>query len=492
MVVFSGNDFYFDEYEQGISEGFVFDGQSGYSTSGYSGYSGYSGIAYFDAYAAARYNGLPKFSFKVQQYVTNEIGTLVIRDRFIGIEDYSKYVDLMKLVPAKFRSSVALQQFVYQMGLDVGSWIGHINDLEQDLDPNYVEQQYLPYLARLIGLTIIADSTTTDDNKRQQLLQAIDMYKSKGTYKSLKRAAYLSNVNVDMWDMYCNSASGYSGYYGSRWNYNNSVFANESWWAGPVGTNPPDLTSTFFKTPHMGVVLPLTTVQGTYPSQYLYKPAMLTHLVSTVETMRPVNVVIHYIITLDGQMDKTGSVITADGNVRSCLIGGWDFPILNFDSTAWHAVSGYIGAGVWTNWSGYSGYNFDQGISGYSGVPNWVPASGYSGGGYPTIFYDQTPDAALRAISKVQFGTGSKNVPPGPSWTLQSHVPALDMDVSKITIFPEYAQYEINVPKSTIQNGISELGIFLTDNSTLKIGCTFPDIDLTGDVELHIIMKFYF
>jgi hypothetical protein len=490
MVVFSGNEFYFDEYEQAISEGYVFDGQSGYS-----GYSGYSGIAHFDQGVSAMFTGLPKFSFKDQSYTTIEIGNLIVRERYIGVEDYSKYVDLMRLIPAKFRTSVVLQQFVYQMGLDVGTWIGDINDLEQNLDPYYVAQQYLPYLARLIGLTIVSDATTSDDNKRQQLLQAIDLYRMKGTYNSLKRAAYLSNVNVEIFDKYCSAASGYSGYSGAAMNYNDSKFVNEPWWAGPVGTNPPDLDSTYFKTPHGGIVLPLTVVQGTAPTQYLYKPEMLSHFITTAEAVRPVNVVIHYTITLNGQTDKSGTAVTTDGNVNTCLIGGWLFPALTFDFSGWNAVSGYSGTGVWTGWSGYSGYWFDQGVSGYSGsgvYSGWHAASGYSGGAYNALFFDQTPDVALRGISNVKFGNGSKNTVPTQYWVLQSHIPTMDRGVDKITIYPEYALYEINVPKATVQSGISELGLYLTDNTTLKIGCTFPDIDLDGSVELKIAIKFYY
>lgn len=433
MAVFSGNLFYFDEDDYGISDGTWFDNVAN--------------LPYFDAYARARFNGHPRFGLIQQSYTANEIGTLIIRDRFIGIEDYSKFVDLMKLIPAKFRPSIALQQFVYQMGLDVGAWIGDINDLEQNLDPYYVAQQYLPYLARLIGLSIISDNTTSDDNKRQQLLQAIDLYKIKGTYQALKRAAYLANVNVDIWDMYCSAAG-----LGSETNYNNADFTNEAWWAGPVGTNPPDLDSTYFKTPHIGIVLPLTVVQGTYPNEYLYKSSMMSMLITIVETIRPVNVVPHYTVSLYGQADYTGTVDEEPGRVQTCLIGGWEFPGLNYDVTP-------------------TPYNHDQ-----------------TG---PSIFFDQTPEVALHGINRWKLGTGSKNIAPNP-FTFDLETPVLSGDIDYIDINGNYAEYTIKVPKSTVQSGISELGLYLTDASTIKLGCTFPDIDLAGDVELTIKIKFYF
>ena len=84
MVVFSGNDFYFDEYEQGISEGFVFDGKSGYEI-GYSGYSGYSGIANFDAWSKAIFSGNPTFSTALERYDSNEPITDNKRTDFIGV-----------------------------------------------------------------------------------------------------------------------------------------------------------------------------------------------------------------------------------------------------------------------------------------------------------------------------------------------------------------------------------------------------------------------
>ena len=66
----------------------------------------------------------------------------------------------MQYVPEKFRSSVALQQFMAEAGLMVGSWLGSISDLSLLIDPWNVDQQYITYLADLIGFNFQATSTT--------------------------------------------------------------------------------------------------------------------------------------------------------------------------------------------------------------------------------------------------------------------------------------------------------------------------------------------
>ena len=121
-----------------------------------------------------------------QRYIANEVGILNITQTDVGTENYSQYVDLMQYVPEKFRSSVALQQFMAEAGLMVGSWLGSISDLSLLIDPWNVDQQYITYLADLIGFNFQATSTTPFSQIQRQLLQAIPWYKMKGTYQGYK------------------------------------------------------------------------------------------------------------------------------------------------------------------------------------------------------------------------------------------------------------------------------------------------------------------
>ena len=162
-----------------------------------------------------------------QKYTANEFGILKIVETEIETESYSQYVDLMRYVPEKFRSSVALQQFMAEAGLMVGSWLGDINDLSLLIDPWNVNQQYITYLADLIGFKFITTSSTTFPQIQRQLLQAIPWYKMKGTYQAYKYIGYALGLNLNLYDMYTQD-------------YIN--FIAEPWYAGNVGSLPPDAT----------------------------------------------------------------------------------------------------------------------------------------------------------------------------------------------------------------------------------------------------------
>jgi len=63
--------------------------------------------------------------------------------------------------------------------------------------------------------------------------------------------------------------------------------------------------------------------------------------------------------------------------------------------------------------------------------------------------------------------------------------------VSEITIEADKTTWEIVVPASVVQLGLSELGLFLSDQSTMTIGVTFRDLDKIEGVELRIQVVIY-
>ena len=161
----------------------------------------------------------------VQHYIAHEVGFLEIVQTDTGAENYSQYVDLLKYVPEKFRSSVALQQFLAEAGLMVGSWLGDISDLSLLINPYTVDEAYITYLAGLIGFNFQSTSTTPFSQLQRQLIQAVPWYKMKGTYQGYQYIGYSLGLNLNFYDLYTQD-------------YIN--FIPEPWYAGTVGTLPPD------------------------------------------------------------------------------------------------------------------------------------------------------------------------------------------------------------------------------------------------------------
>ena len=373
----------------------------------------------------------------IEIYISNEIVDIDMHLDIEADENYSKYVDLMKLVPEKFRDSVALQQFLYEAGLQVGTWIGHINDLEPNLDPYRVGEAYIQQLANLIDLTIVADDTTPASEKRRQLIQAVAWYKMKGTYKSLHYVAYLLGLTINMWDMYTND-------YVS--------FIDEDWFVGRVGENPPGLDSSYYKSPHIGFEVFLNRVYGTGSSAYLFAGTEFIPLTPYIEKTRPVNVVPHYRIFLNPVTNETGAVITVDGNINTCVIGDWSFYRIFFDDFV----------------SSSAGFReFDD-----------------------IFFFDYSATAFLNSITKFKLGTGSKAILPSNSGFALENV-VMSGNVTSITEYPDRVEWLILLPNTTVQAGVSELGLYLFDGTTLEIASTFPDVNITSGIATKIVVKLY-
>jgi hypothetical protein len=415
---FDADEIYFDELAVGISSGIKQNNGNNYN----SAFNNLISIV-FD------------LSLATQVYVNNEVLDFTFLCDIELIEDYSKYVDLMQLVPSKFHDSVVLQQFLDTAGLETGSWLGSINDLVANLDPYSVGENEMQYLADLIGLTLVGDDNTLIADKRRQLVQAVDWYKMKCTYRALKYIAYLINLKANIWDMYTNDYV---------------HFVDKDWFVGDVGENPPGLDSSYYKSPHLGAEIFLDTAYGAESSSYLFLGTEFDSFIPYVEKIRPVNVVVDYRIFLNPVTNETGAVVTMDGNIHTCVIGVWSLYRLYFDDIG----STTTGAETFDN----------------------------------SLLFDFSATAFLHAITTWKLGTGNKNVlPHNTSFTLQ-HV-ALTGTINSITEVPEYVDYEILVPNTITQSGISELGLYF--GSTLEIASTFPDINLVLGVTLRIVVRLY-
>lgn len=340
-------------------------------------------------------------------------------------EDYSDYVDLLKYMPSKFRNSSLLQEFLDECGRLTGSWLASINDLAYQVDPYNVPEDYIQNLASLLGLEILFDENTTIAEKRAQLLQVIDWYKRKGTYASLQNIGYALGFTVAMQDMYTNDYE---------------TFVEEAWYVGAEGTNPTGLDDTYYKSPHMGFNIVLDTEYTELPYSYLFKSTMYDDLYTYVERCRPINVVPHYRLLLTAETSEDTVVYEGPGGVSTCVVGSWTFTRLYLDDSK----------------------SMDD-----------------------SLFLDFTDDALYNSIVVWKVGTGSKGIPPSNTgFALET--PILDGAITTTTVYADRVEYDFTVPGALVSAGLSELGLYLTDEATLEVAATFPNIYLTEDVDLKV------
>jgi hypothetical protein len=107
-------------------------------------------------------------------------------------------------------------------------------------------------------------------------------------------------------------------------------------------------------------------------------------------------------------------------------------------------------------------------------------------------FFDFSELGFLEAVTVWKLGTGNKGVSPDtPGWNLVNITQTGTMAFPQtVRIFPDRTEYEVVVNQSIAEpGGFSELGLFLSDGTTLVTGHTFPDIFKIAGVELRIILR---
>ena len=400
---------YFDEFTGGINPNELY-----FDTPGF----------YFDK-VGNRSIDIEVSSLIVYRYLAREFLGWVIEVSLDIKENYSKYVDLLQLIPLKFHDSVLLQEFLDEIGLIVGSTISKIDDLEKIIDRDSVPEDYVTYLADLIGLSILGGETESLKSKRRQLFQAINQYKRKGAYKSLKDIGYGLGLTLNFSDMYTNDYS---------------TFVRVPWFVGYENENPSGLTSDYYKAPHFSIDLILDQKYGEGATAYLFEEVTYTRLFEIAKQVRPINVVNHYSIVLNAITDQSENVITTDAGVKSCITGDWVTVKKNFDDSN----------------------NFDDGL-----------------------FFDASEEAYVASISKWKVGAGHVNTPPSSSDTaLESSI--FSGLVESNIIYSDRVEINFVVPAANVQNGITELGLFLDDGTTMVAEATFPSIQKIVDVELRV------
>lgn len=348
-------------------------------------------------------------------------------------------VDLLPLIPDKFHDSDLLNALVEVLNERVDSWIEDITALQQLQDPHNVPAAYLQYLADQIGFALTSADDMTTAGRRNELLQAIDWYKVKGTYQSLSIIALWMDLTFIIYDMYTNDYS---------------TFVDQEWFVGEENENPSGLDSTYYKSPHFGlcIVLDKIYVAGTYDEgaidKHLWRPSLFADIDDWVEKTRPVNTVPHYQILHTCVTDESLTAYEiADTETITRIVGTWTYSNIFFDGAALGSANQ-----IYFDDGDYFDSDFETFIA---TITTWKLATcanyGINGGGCLDLSGD-IPSGGLSLDTILLTGT-----------------------VDSYTIYDDRIEFEFVVPQATELDEINEVGLYV--GSELMIASTFPDIN---------------
>lgn len=379
----------------------------------------------------------------VAQPFSDESKQLIMEVEFSLDVTHSVALDLLSLIPQKFRNSQILRDYVDVVELHTGDWLTKVRDIVKLLSPNTVAStEYLRNLGALIGADLSPEDSTTLAKMRKEVAHAIEWYKMKGAYQSIQVMAMIQGLALNIYDMYTND---YSSFY------------MVDWFVGEENENPPGLDSSYYKSPHFGLEILLNQVyEGVTPSitgdiSYLWKTNYLDNIALQVERTRPVHTVPHYILLLNSKTDEFGNIVETDGGIETKVLGEWVYSTKYFDMQD----SGDI-------------WYFDDGT-----------------------YFDESSEAFIKSITKWVLGTGTCSIRDS-SPAVQSPALTGSIDPSNIVITDEKITFEFIVPKSVAQNGITELGLYVpgTPDKQVLLSC-FPRIDLDARVELRVLVEVF-
>ena len=154
-----------------------------------------------------------------EKYVTYKKGSYVlfqnsiweaIKDNVLAItpdnSTYWRYV--------REQNKSLLRTFIDELNMNVGSWLSKIDDLQRIIDKYEVSETYIDYLAALIDLKFLNIQNLTLDDKKRQLIEAINWYKIKGSYNALNFLIRSTNRECDIYDLWTHN---YSDFIPTNW-----------------------------------------------------------------------------------------------------------------------------------------------------------------------------------------------------------------------------------------------------------------------------------
>lgn len=367
-------------------------------------------------------------------YYANEVRDITIKSIIDDVTSPVSYVDLIRLIPEKFRSSQMMIDYMDAVSMEVGSWIASIDEIVNLLNPYTVGKSYIGKLGALLGLKLRVTDDANISDLRRQVVDAVAWIKSKGTYQSLELIGYLTGYDIEIKDLYTND-------------YAN--FVEQDWFiADYEEENPPGLDSSYYKSPHFGFNILLNTLYDEGSGQYLWRDSMFTNINEDIDLVRPINTVPHIGAVLNASTYDDGEVYTTAVDVMTAITSDWTYERIFFDD------------GTWV---------FDDGT-----------------------FLDRSDSLTnfVNSITKFKIGTGNKGTPPeGSSFVLDSVVYTGTID-SK-TIYDDRIEFIVILDTALTYSALSEIGLFFNDETTMLLASTFPDVDKTEGMELKFLITVY-
>ena len=342
-------------------------------------------------------------------------------------------VDFKELLPEHLTSSQLIIDYLNSVGGLLNADIDKVSGIYDLINPNKVPVTYIQKLADLLNLSVYGADTKTTAQLRNQLIQAVDNYKIKGTYQSLVNAAYVFGLHANIKDFY---TSGYS------------TFVPEDWFVGDINSNPSPLGSNYFKSPHFGVYFLLDTAKlnpnppSSLSQYYLWKSADSTDFRAYVEAIRPITTVPHYYLQMNPICNESKVYQTVSGNIKTTVTNNWTYSDVFFDNSLL----------------------FDN-----------------------SVLFDTSLSAFLSSITTWKLGTGNVGGTPLAAWTNLGSVAVTGTGITYIQ-GDSYFQFDFDVPISTVQAGVTELGLF-TGGGSLVLAATFPSVDKDTSAIWHITIR---
>jgi len=378
-------------------------------------------------------------------------------------KDYK--LDLLQLIPEKFRSSPILTEFVEEFSLLVGGWLQKTEDLNTIVDPYTTAETYLKHIASLVDVKLLDVDDRSLLETRREITSAVDWYKLKGSYQSLQIVAGIIGKTVDIADFYTDDYE--------------TFYPISEWFVGSEDENPPGLDSSYYKSPHFGFNVLLDTEYEALTSDgysYLWSNTQNEDIYNYIERMRPAHTVPRRIIQLNLQINGTTLTSTSyldsgqqGGGITQNAETGWvtwrlrdpTTTILYFDSRTDEGGTDLHFDDAVETWY------FDQGV----GVEQFDINTWKLGTGNKVFTIEERIVLAQASLNTV-------------GWDLDTIVTSGTDIITDTTTYANGILYTIKVPAATVLSGVSELALY--EGTAITYVALFPDIYKAAGLELWI------
>lgn len=353
-------------------------------------------------------------------------------------------VKLKNLVPDYIREGS--QRWVDLLD-SIGKWLDSADGAQAKIDglldlinPETVDMRFIQNLADLIKFESSKFLGDDDYIIRRQVRQAVDWYRIKGTYRAINVILYTVGLNAEVYDLY---TSNYTNFVRMPWfcagisdvmdvglNFDAGLFLD-------TGIN----TDVFFKSPHFDVEIELDKYFGTSPTWELLGEDRFSEAEKRVKEVRPVNTVPHYYAHLLAETDESKEPYTKGGSSISAVVTNeWLDSALFLDMPGLYLDDGLV--------------------------------------------FDFTRNDFFSLVQKFKIGTGNKGVVPDASMTDLAN-PVYSGDITLRTIYGDRVVFEIQIPQSEVQGGLSEIGLFNNDYSKMYAIAIHPSVDKLNSYKLN-------